>query len=138
VGVAGEFEWLKHALPKEFVEQVAWRENEVFDNGRAKPFDARDIIALISMFNIALFPNSYAGADAVAAADKNHHPISAYERKWAVLRDYERDVRGGAASYIKLAPLVADILRLYDIIRFTGRDLYNGTGWEGGAGPQDR
>lgn len=103
--LAGRFEWLKKLLSqKPYYEQIAWSEN---DEG---PFDARDIISLMTMFNIEIHPN-----------EGDDHPVYAYEKKSTALKQFEKNME----SYKRLEGLVSDILRLHDIVRLEYRDIWN-------------
>lgn len=97
--------WLSHG-PKDdlkgapFFTKIAWSEN---DPGE---YDARDIVSLLSMFNIELHPN-----------DGDEHPVYGYEKKSVALKSFENKT----ASYKRMRPILKDILRLHDNIR---RDYY--------------
>lgn len=107
--LAYQFEWLKDILrDAPYYRQIAWSEND------AGEFDARDIISLLTLFNIDLFPNS--GDD---------HPVYAYEKKSQALKEFERN----GASFKHMRGMVRDILTLHDTIRRDYRDIWNkGTG----------
>lgn len=100
--LAGRFDWLKDELKSApYFHLIAWSEN---DPGE---YDARDIVALMSLFNIEIHPN-----------DGDDHPVYAYEKKSTALKQFEEK----GASYKRMQPIVKDILRLHDIIR---RDYYH-------------
>jgi hypothetical protein len=69
------------------------------------------------------------------------HPIAAYEKESAVLRNYAEDAEkasaGGTHSlppkYGSLGPILIDALTLYDRIRFDFRQAYNDTIKPGGG-----
>jgi hypothetical protein len=106
--LAGEFDWVKSELKGEpYFGEIAWRENE------AGEFDARDIIAILTCFNIDLFPN-----------DEDQHPVAAYEKKSIALKLFEDN----PDTYKRLRPLLKEILSLHDIIRFESQELWNAAG----------
>jgi AIPR protein len=108
----GDFEWIKNELEgEEYFHKIAWKENE---DGES---DARDLISLLTLFNIDLFPNT---GDA--------QPVVAYEKKSKALQLFEEN----ADSYKKLRPMLKEILILHDTIRRDSRDHWNDTGGQFG------
>lgn len=101
--LAGQFNWIKELLADEpYARQIAYRENEDL------PFDIRDIVALLTLFNVELFP------------DGSSHPKVAYTSKAKALELYKNNKK----SYMKLRPLVKDILCLHDCIQKESSSLY--------------
>ena len=99
--LSGAFEWMKTELKSSpYYDQIAWSEN---DPGE---YDARDIVALLAMFNVELHPN-----------DGDDHPVYGYEKKSMALKAFEKK----GASFKRMRPILKDILRLHDMIR---RDYY--------------
>lgn len=99
--LAQAFEWIKDEIrPTPYFSKIAWSEN---DPGE---YDARDLVALLAMFNVDLHPN-----------DDDDHPVYGYEKKSIALKNYEKKI----ASFERMKPIFKDILRLHDIIR---RDYY--------------
>jgi hypothetical protein len=112
--LAGKFDWIKEILKGESYETaIAWRENE------DKEFDGRDLVSLLTCFNIDAFPNDVSDTQ----------PVVAYEKKSAALKLYEDNPE----SYRKLKPLVKDILILHDLIRADARAHWNEDGGKFGA-----
>lgn len=110
--LSGLFEWLKGDLKSErYYGGIAWSEN---DKGE---FDARDIISLMLLFNIAIFPN-----------DKDEHPIAGYEKKSQALKLFE-----DSESFKLMRPILKDLLAFHDIVRREARHLWNRAGGKGGA-----
>lgn len=104
--LAGQFDWIKDTLADApYANEIAYRENEKCE------FDIREIVALLTLFNIDEFP------------DGDKHPRIAYTSKAACLELYTR--KGGKESYKKLRPLIKDILYLHDYIHLNARPLYN-------------
>jgi len=102
--LAGQFTWLKDELKgQHYYSEIAWSEN---DDGA---FSARDVIALMYLFNIKQFPSS------------ESHPIAGYEKKSEALRVFEDD----AASFKLIKPILKDILYLHDWMSFTAAPFYN-------------
>ncbi len=103
--LAGAFDWIKKALADEpYFNEIAWSEN---DPGA---YDARDLISLMYLFNIDLFPN-----------DQDELPIAAYEKKSEALKAFEND----ADHFKRMRPILKDILKLYDTIAKEARDIWN-------------
>lgn len=113
----GDFDWLKRIISKEpYYPRIAWRENEDGD------LDARDLVSILLVFNIALFKNDLGAGDV--------QPVAAYEKKSTALKLYEKDMMaGGQQTFKKLAPIVKDIFQLHDIIAADARYQWN----EGGG-----
>jgi len=109
--LAGRFDWIKDELGKEpYFSVIAWRENE------GGEFDARDIISLLTCFNIDLFPNNANNGDS--------HPVVAYEKKSKALELFEQH----PDSYERLRPILKEVLILHDTIRLESQRLYNEAG----------
>jgi len=106
--LAGDFDWLKKIIAKRpYEEHVAWRENE------DKEFDARDVVSLLTCFNIDLFPNV-----------SDTQPVVAYEKKSAALKLFEDN----EDSYRRLSPIVNDVLEFHDLIRGEAQTYWNDEG----------
>lgn len=106
--LAQRFAWIKDELEKEpYFKKIAWRENEEGD------FDARDIVSLLTCFNLEIFPNT-----------ADDHPVVAYEKKSAALKLFETRPE----TYEKLRPLLKDILILHDTIRRDSKKYWNDSG----------
>ena len=108
-----EFAWIKDTLADEpYLDQIAFRENE------SSLYDARDIVVLLELFNIWAYAN--AGAE---------YPVRAFSSKAAVLKAYLDDRRhNDGMTYLKLQPILKDILTLRDTISFEARELHNKAG----------
>ncbi|MGD0283538.1 MAG: AIPR family protein, partial [Dissulfurispiraceae bacterium] len=102
--LAKKFDWIGEELKDmPYAGKIAYRENE------DRPYTIRDIISLMELFNIELFP------------DGSKHPKTAYVSKAVSLDDFVKN----PASFKKLRPLLKDILELYDYMQIKGRTLYN-------------
>jgi hypothetical protein len=121
----GKFAWLKAILDaKPYGNLVAYRENE---DRRVKPIDIREVVALIAPFNRDLFT--------LQDEPNKKQPLIAFTSKKAMLDTYidDMDKAEGARTFPKLAPIVADILELSDLIHLDGVKAYNQkTGGRGG------
>lgn len=107
-----EFDWIKDELrDQRYANQIAYREGEI------APYDARDIIVLLDLFNVVDFPN-----------DGTEHPVRAYTSKAQVLASYKAKQK----QYEKLRPILKDILILHDTISFEGREKHNAAGGKAG------
>lgn len=112
--LAGAFQWIKDDLKgAPYFAKIAWSEN---DPGE---YDARDIVSLLSMFNIELHPN-----------EGDEHPVYGYEKKSVALKSFEDKT----ASYKRMRPILKDILRMHDIIRRDYYFIWNGQVEGGKAG----
>lgn len=118
LNLEGAFDWIKEELKDEpYYKEIAWSENE------SGSFEVRDIISMMTCFNIDFYPN-----------DGDSHPISAYEKKSAALKTFEDDYRDNKGkSYRKLRPILKNILEFYDTIRFEFRDIWNKQGGKAGS-----
>jgi len=106
--LGGRFQWIKEELQGElYAQNIAWRENEPGE------FDARDIIAFLTCFNILRYPN---GGD--------EHPVIAFSSKAKCLEFFDKE----PDQYKRLRPLLKDILKLHDLICYGARDLWNEAG----------
>lgn len=100
----GKFDWLKKVLKPNYREVVVFRENEEGE------FDVRDVVALLTLFNIELYPN-----------DGSEYPLKAYTSKSATLEQYIKHMR----SFERMAPIVNDILELHDHVHVLTRVEHN-------------
>lgn len=94
-------QWIKDELaPQKYYKSIAWTESERGD------YDIRDIIAMLTCFNTAAYPNS-----------GSNHPVAAYDNRAVVLKTYAEEFNSnGGGAYLRLKPLLKDILELYDTI----------------------
>jgi hypothetical protein len=107
-----EFDWIKEELHGQpYGKRIAYRE------GENAPYDARDLVVLLDLFNIFDFPN-----------DGSEHPVRAYTSKAQVLSNYKAKQK----QYENLRPILKDILMLHDTIALEGRDKHNSAGGKGG------
>lgn len=114
--LAGKFDWIENALAgNDFACKIAYRENE--KNSETKPYDVRDIVSWMTLFNVDLYPN-----------DGTPFPIKAYTSKEAVLDEYLEKTE----TYKKLVPIISDILRLHDHIQLAVIESHNEAGGKAG------
>lgn len=105
---ADKFDWMKEELKDEpYLSQIAFRQN---DEG---VYDAADILRILELFNITLYPHT-----------KTIHPVRAYTGKENVLNSYLKD----ANPYKRLCPILKDILVLHDTISSQAYKLWNASG----------
>jgi hypothetical protein len=116
--LAGAFDWVKDELRDEpYCKEIAWSEN---DTGT---YDARDLVSLMTCFNIALNPNGQSGS----------HPVEAYEKKSKALDVFRQDFeRNKSKNFRQLRPILKDILRLHDTIRQDFGYVHNKAGGKAG------
>lgn len=101
----GRFQWIKDELQdQEYGSKIAWSENENCE------FDARDIVALLTLFNIKLFPN-----------DGDQFPVQSYSQKASTLTRFEDNPN----SFEKMKGILKDILVLHDTIRCNYYYIWN-------------
>lgn len=102
--LGGGYDWLKEIIEKsEFKGKVRYRENE------PKPVDIRVVLGLLTLFH------PYWN-------EKKSDPIIAYTAKGTVIDNYRDEA--WKKGYEKLAPVVVDILKLYDYIHVEFNDAY--------------
>ncbi|MEK6303818.1 MAG: AIPR family protein [Acidobacteriota bacterium] len=112
--LSGDFDWLKKIIAGEpYAKHIAWRENEQSE------FDGRDLVSLLTCFNVERFPNNVSDTQ----------PVMAYEKKSSALKLFEDDPE----SFKRLSPIVKDILLLHDIISAEARMKWNEDGGLFGA-----
>jgi AIPR protein len=111
--LAGKFEWIKEAMKDEpFASNVAYRE------GEDKDVNVVDIICLMTLFH-----PKYGTA---------LHPIRAYTSKKSCLDDFQQEFSESGtpnpAGYLKLRPVLVQILKLYDHVHAGCREHYKALG----------
>ena len=112
-----KFDWIKKTLRGQtFASKIAYRENE--RGADTRPYDVRDIVSWLSLFNVDLCP-----------LDGARFPIQAYTTKEAVLKEYLNNV----LSYQKFSPILIDILRLHDEVQLQVMRTHNLEGGRAGA-----
>lgn len=102
----GQFKWIQELLKDQpYAGAIAYRDNEV------KLYEIRDIIAILTLFNIDYYPND---------VEVQEYPVAAYNSKEKTLERYIADEgeepSPGPRSYRKLAPIMRDILKLVELI----------------------
>ena len=103
----GHFDWIKDILRKQpFKNQIAYVEFEPGD------VDIRDIIGLLTLFNLDLYPD-----------DRSTHPIEAYSSKAKCVTKYLENME----TYKKLDTVLLDILELYDYIQLKLPEIHKAT-----------
>lgn len=103
-----KFQWIKDILSsKPYANDISYRENEL------KDFDILDIVVLLTVLNIDLYPNS-----------EDNYPIKGYSSKTACLKTYIDN----QTSFEKFSDILIDILELNDIITSTSHEVYGSYG----------
>lgn len=103
MNLEGKFDWVKEALKKEpYADQISYKQNE------EGMFDVREILGLMTLFNVNKFPYP-------------QHPREAYVSKAKCLDLYEAD----PDSFKMLKPLLKDILFLHDYVHIRSRKRRN-------------
>jgi len=103
--LAGKFDWIKNRVEKSFNNShdlISYRENE------PGAVDIRDVIGLLTLFNTKL-PNA-------------NQPTVAYTSKSKCVDLYLDNL----PTYKRLAPILPDILQLYDRIQLRAPEIWNG------------
>lgn len=109
-----KFDWIKDALREQpFASNVAYRE------GEDKDVNVVDIICLMTLLH-----TKYGGAQ---------HPVKAYTSKNSCLEDFRQEFdednnTPAPTGYIKLKPVLVDILKLYDHVHAGCREHYKTLG----------
>lgn len=103
LNLEGEFEWVKEALRKtKYADRISYKQNQEGE------FDIREILGLMTLFNINKFPHP-------------QHPKDAYISKAKCLDLYKAD----PSSFKMLKPLLKDILYLHDYVHIQSKERYN-------------
>jgi hypothetical protein len=111
----GRFETLKGAIERyPYAGKIGWEESADTD------YDVLDVLAIMTALNPVLYPNEGNGSGDVT------HPIIAADHQRACLKRFEEKEKG--ESYNHLAPLLPEMLHLFDLIRSDARDRYNDAG----------
>ena len=109
LNLKGDFEPLRAELKdKSYIEDIAWKEYDTDDAGSPRPIDIREIIAILTAFDVDHF-------------DESTHPIMSYSSKAACLKHFKAQ----RPSYEKLYPIADDLLRLHDHIYHLLPEQYN-------------
>jgi len=120
--IDGVFDWLKSEISGQpYEDMIAWRESD------STPYDVRDLISILELFNVFDFPN-----------DQSKHPISAYEKWSTPLKKFAEDYEENKhklknSTYYRLRPILRDSLVLYDHIRHDYRQIHNDFGGRAGS-----
>ncbi|MBI1806980.1 MAG: AIPR family protein [Ignavibacteria bacterium] len=102
-----KFQWVKDTLKgAPYEKEIAYKQNE---DGE---YTARDIVSLMTLFNIDLFPDG-----------GGEYPKIAYTSKEECLKRFLN--KENESSYLRLKPIVKDILELYDYIHLQSPKLYD-------------
>ena len=111
--LAEKFDPIKEGLEgMPFFKRIAFKQNQISvddETGKKnKMIDAREIVAIISMFNISLY-------------DALHHPTQAYSSKAKMLDMYLKNPE----EYREYVNIMPDIFDLYDAVEMEFADAYN-------------
>ena len=105
LNLEGEFEWVKETLKDtDFSARISYKQNE------QRAFEIREILGLMTLFNVNKFPYS-----------EGKHPKDAYVSKAKCLDLYQED----SQSFKMLQPILIDILHLYDYVHIRSKERYN-------------
>ncbi|MED4012905.1 AIPR family protein [Priestia aryabhattai] len=118
-----KFDFIKKAIAhKRYAKDIAYKDNE------EGSIDVRDIVAILSMFNISRYPNKQG---------EQNYPTAAYSRKAMCINWYREDYEKGSNNpYKKMTGLITDILELLDRVQadlpnFYSTSVANGKGQYG-------
>ena len=112
----GSFKVLKEVFsPLPFATRIAYKMNEHYDDNDISPIDVREVIAILNMFNQALYPITVGGRL------PDIHPVQSYTGKEASLRRFlslnTKDNPNKREEILKnMSAIVHDIFELWDII----------------------
>ncbi len=114
--LAQKFEPIKEGLEgMPFFKRIAFKQNQIEKDKETgknlKMIDAREVVSIISMFDI----ERYVG---------NNHPTQAYSSKSKMLENYLEDPE----KFRKFVNITPDIFDLYDAIEMEFADAYNSRG----------
>lgn len=118
--LTAKFDPIKEAIEgMPFFERVAFKQNQIYEDPetgkKAKMIDAREIVAIVSMFNVTEF-------------DRKHHPIQAYSSKAKMLDNYLTLYEKDKDFYRKYINVIPDMFDLYDAIESEFAQAYNSNG----------
>lgn len=106
-----KFDWIKVALDNEkFGNRIAYRENE---DDREFPIDVMEVIGFATMFHPEF-------------SDADNPPIMSYSGKGRCLEHFADDSKQG--GYLSMAPVLSDVLKLYDFIHLNFSSMYEEIG----------
>lgn len=107
----GRFDWIKKTIKSmPYADEIGYEETE------NKEYDIREIVSLMTMFNVKHFPSS-------------NHPKMAYVSKGKCLELYEKE----QVSFEMLQPILKDILYLADYASVKGYERCNEEGMHPGG-----
>ena len=114
--LAQHFDPIKEALEgMPFYNRIAFKQNQTAKDAESgknlKMIDAREVVAIINMFNTALYAN-------------DSHPTQAYSGKGKMLDIYLENPE----QYRKYTNIIPDIFDLYDAVECEFPDAYNARG----------
>lgn len=114
--LANKFDPIKEGIEgMPFYNRIAFKQNQTEvdeDTGKnCKMIDAREVVAILGMFDISKY-------------DAKNHPTQAYSSKAKMLSQYLED----SEHYRKFVNIAPDIFDLYDAIEMEFADAYNSTG----------
>jgi len=105
--LSGKFIWLQNLLGSQ-KKNIAWSEND-----ENTFLDARDLTAIMCLFNISLWPN-----------DSGKHPTESYTSKARTLKHYEED----QVKFENMSEIIKDILTLHDTVSYSSNDQFKRAG----------
>lgn len=119
--LANKFAFVKKSIENEtYSNDIAYRENE------DKRLDTVDLVRLMYAFNVFKYK------------DGNAQPIQAYSGKAQVLKDYlanyEKKTKSGRNDYEYIAPLLPEIIKIYDKVELEMLDGYKEVNPKGAFG----
>lgn len=111
--LAGEFDWIRDTLKGEpYFREIAFKQNQ------PGSFDAGDILQILELFNVDMYPNS-----------GSTYPVRAYSSKQKILESYLKNPQ----PFLRMRGILKDILVLHDTISHGALGLYNRGGGRKGA-----
>lgn len=105
MNLEGKFDWVKEILKDtDYGEQISYKQND------EREYDIREILGLMTLFNVNKFPYT-----------DGKQPKDAYVSKAKCLELYQ----GDPDSFKLLKPILKDILYLHDYVHIQSRERYN-------------
>lgn len=105
--LSGKFHWLQNLLGSQ-KKNIAWSEND-----ENTFIDARDLTAIMCLFNVSLWPNT-----------DGKHPTEAYTSKARTLKHYEEH----QVKFENMSGIIKDILTLHDVISYSANEHFKSAG----------
>jgi len=125
LNLGGGFEWIKEALKDEsYADQISYFQGDTTTEEKAAPFDVRDVISIVALLNMDLYPHD----------EPSEQPNGVYDKKSNALEDYVEHPDGFKAAQA----ILPNILQLHDVISKEGAEFLATHNFESDPGRRGR